>query len=165
MKEGSLPMPMLIEHIDAIARRKGRDVLYVIFHERLSQHFDWEASSVRQRIIGWLDENRIEWKPCGHVADGSVLCSYFDQVYIDVPFDETHPDYRRVRDYLEHRHEAPWCARRIPASGAQKPARPVPYPDRRCRGEGVALPKIDYWKHIANLDYHGNTAISVASCP
>lgn len=95
-------MPMLIEHIDAIARKKGRDVLYVIFHQRLSQSIAWEASPVRQRIIGWLDENRIGWMPCGQAADERILCGYLGQICIDVPFDEANPDYRRVRDYLEH---------------------------------------------------------------
>ena len=29
-------MPMLIEHIDAIARKKQRDVLYLTFHSKKS---------------------------------------------------------------------------------------------------------------------------------
>jgi hypothetical protein len=93
---------MLIEHIDAIARKKQRTVLHVIFHARLSEPFDWEASSARRQIIAWLDAQGIDWMPCGHVANDAFLCSYRGQIYIDVPFDESHPDYRRVRDYLEH---------------------------------------------------------------
>ena len=95
-------MPAVIEHIDAIARRKGRDVLHVIFHTSLSRAFDWEAWPARRRIIEWLDAQEIGWMPCGHVASESFMCSYRGQIYIDVPFDETHPAYRRVRDYLEH---------------------------------------------------------------
>lgn len=95
-------MPMLIKHIDQIGREKGRDVLYVIFHDDLSQHLDWERLPIRQQIIDWLDANGVAWQACGHVASTSFMCSYRGQIYIDMPFDENDPAYQKLRDYLEN---------------------------------------------------------------
>ena len=39
-------MPMLIEHLDAIARQKQRDVLYVVFHHPASDNEDREETLV-----------------------------------------------------------------------------------------------------------------------
>jgi len=106
-------MPNVIQHIDQIAREKGRDVLYVVFHKKLTQPVDWEASSIRRQIIKWLDDNGIAWRACGHVASTRFYSSYRGQIYIDVPFDERDPTYQKLRDYLEHpdgtmRYENAW---------------------------------------------------------
>lgn len=94
-------MPQLIEHIDAIARTKVRDVLFVIFHKNLRDRIDWERLPVRQQIIEWLDANAIAWKPCGHVASTSFMGPYLGQIYVDVPFDESDLTYQRLCSYLE----------------------------------------------------------------
>ncbi|HZW13949.1 MAG TPA: hypothetical protein VFF81_12255 [Noviherbaspirillum sp.] len=94
-------MPTIIRHIDQIARAKGRDVLYVVFHKELTQPVDWEPLPIRKQIIAWLDDNGIAWQACGHVANPCFYCSYRGQIYIDVPFDESDPTYRKLRDYLE----------------------------------------------------------------
>jgi hypothetical protein len=94
-------MPQLIEHIDAIARAKGRDVLFVIFHQDLRDRIAWELLPVRQQIVEWLTANAIAWKPCGQVASTSFVGPYLGQIYVDVPFDTGDPTYRRLRDYLE----------------------------------------------------------------
>ena len=44
-------MPMLIEHIDAIARKKQRDVLYVTFHPPKSDDEDfWGEQHIGKMI-------------------------------------------------------------------------------------------------------------------
>lgn len=94
-------MPMVIKHIDQIARQKGRDVLYVTFHDDLAQPVNWQRLAIRQQIIAFLDANDIAWQECGHVADPRFDCSYRGQIYIDVPFDDSNPTYQKLRDYLE----------------------------------------------------------------
>lgn len=94
-------MPQLIEHIDAIARAKKRNVLYVVFHENLRDQIDWEQLPVRKQIIEWLDVNSIAWKPCGHIASTNIMVGYKGQIYIDLPFDEKDPTYRKLCNYLE----------------------------------------------------------------
>lgn len=95
-------MPLVIKHIDEIARAKGRDVLYVKFHQDLRQDVDWAHLPIRQQIIDWLDANNIAWQECGHMADPRLYCSYRGQIYIDVPFDESDPVYHQLQDYLEN---------------------------------------------------------------
>ena len=67
-------MPMLIEHIDAIARQKQRDVLFLEFNSpnsqerfdeigRVDQRCDWRSLPSRLKVICWLDEQNIVWKP------------------------------------------------------------------------------------------------------
>ena len=77
-------MPMLIKHIDAIARQKQSNVLYVVFHppasgtqdaeEGLSaDDFDWKTLPIRQQIIDWRDAQGIGWKHCGHFAHEGLM--------------------------------------------------------------------------------------------
>lgn len=98
-------MPMLIEHIDAIARQKKRDVLFVQFHRyddtmKRVQENDWET--IRQGIIDWLEANGYAWQPCGHVASIGLTMSYQGQIYIDVPFDQNLPEYQKLASFLEN---------------------------------------------------------------
>lgn len=95
-------MPMLIKHIDAIAREKQRDVLFVFFHKDLAEIADFEHSKIRNQLITWLDANEIGWQPCGHIASENSMVGYMGQIYIDAPFDESDERYRKVRNFLEN---------------------------------------------------------------
>jgi hypothetical protein len=101
---------MLIEHIDAIARKKQRDVLYVTFNPIQmsdmdgwdSDSYDWEQDPQRETVCQWLTEHGIHWQHCSYFADESCMCSYEGQIYLDVPYDDNDPLYALVRDYLEN---------------------------------------------------------------
>jgi hypothetical protein len=120
-------MPMLIEHIDAIARKKQRDVLFIKFRLRrppwglLNADGDDENSAtsppestednepvaegedLRRTVCQWLTDQGIPWKPCAGFADENTLIGG-DQglIYLDLPFDDNDPQYQKVRDYLEY---------------------------------------------------------------
>jgi hypothetical protein len=114
---------MLIEHIDAIARQKQRDVLYVTFKSASANQadpdtdtdeesvanesddwlvFDWENDPTRQAVCQWLTEQNIPWQYCAQVADENFMCGYQGQIYVDVPFDDNDPQYLKLREYLEY---------------------------------------------------------------
>lgn len=110
-------MPMLIDHIDKIARDKKRDVLFLLFHlneaegevSEESEDIDWDdldfdhASCIpRKEIMEWLTANGIRFYPCAGVADENCIQSYAGQLYIDVPFDENDPVYQKLRDHIEN---------------------------------------------------------------
>jgi hypothetical protein len=110
-------MPQLIEYIDAIARQKQREVLFLTFdaddyfelgeeidEEDLVQfeETDWEKSPVRQMVIDWLNEKKFAWQPCAGPASENCIDGYTGHIYVDVPYDETNPDYMTLRDFLEH---------------------------------------------------------------
>ena len=104
-------MPQLIEHIDAIARKKQRDVLFIEFSDVMGQvgenggstsAQEWELLAVRQAVIVWLDREQITWCCCAGVADTHSLGYYAGQIYIDIPFDENHSVYQRMLEYLEN---------------------------------------------------------------
>lgn len=106
-------MPMLIEHIDAIARQKQRDVLYVVFHPPASGKpdeeeivaqgdVDWKTLPIRQQVIDWLDAQGIGWKPCGHFANEWLMMGYCGQIYVDVPFDSSQPSFLAMQAFFEH---------------------------------------------------------------
>jgi hypothetical protein len=102
-------MPMLIQYIDAIARKKGRDVLFVTFpacepgplRDR-GQRTDYQDCTVRNELITWLDRNGIEWEPCGPFANPNRMVSYWGQLYLDVPYDVNDPVYQNLADHLEN---------------------------------------------------------------
>ena len=98
-------MPALIQHIDAIARRKGRDALYLEFHPHGRaqwRDYRYDEDPVRTAVLAWLDRHRVAWQACGPIADPRRMLPYLGQVYLDVPFDEALPEYRLLRDYLEN---------------------------------------------------------------
>lgn len=102
-------MPLLIEHIDAIARQKQRDVLYVEFHPQTedleefdTEHYVWELDSRRQAFLSWLDQQAIAWRYCAPIASECGFESYQGQIYIDLAMDDNDPLYCGLRDYLEH---------------------------------------------------------------
>lgn len=97
-------MPSLIDHIDAIARRKQRDVLSIRFVTRETDRraYDYPQDPERLRVISWLDEHGIAWQPCGCVADENCMSSYRGDIYVDVPFKTDHPTYQLLQPYLEN---------------------------------------------------------------
>lgn len=98
-------MPAMIEHIDAIARKNGRDALYLEFHPQTrdeQRRYNHESDEKRDMVIAWLDEHGFKWKACGPYADLRRMDSYRGQIYLDVPFDESLPTYCELRDYLEN---------------------------------------------------------------
>ncbi|TAL46355.1 MAG: hypothetical protein EPN89_10505 [Methylovulum sp.] len=101
-------MPALIEYIDAIARKKQRDVLFVEFHpqdddeDSCFPRHDWEQNPKRQTFLHWLDGHAIAWCSCAAFASENGFESSMGRIYIDLPMDETDPTYCKLRDYLEH---------------------------------------------------------------
>lgn len=98
-------MPALIQHIDAIARKKGRDALYLEFHPQPFsewREYWFEDDPVRAEVLAWFDAHGVPWTRCGPFANPSRMVSYLGQVYLDVPYDESLPGYCALRDYLEH---------------------------------------------------------------
>lgn len=102
-------MPKLIYHIDAIARKKNRDVLLLAFHNGIT----WDSAYLygsadyqspdhpRQKIIKWLEENEIGWEECADIANETGWQAYRDQIYIDVPFDTDNENYKKLINYIE----------------------------------------------------------------
>ena len=114
-------MPLMLEHIDAIARQKQRGVLYVEFHpmaldpdagEDLSEHdiivwktmpdSAWQSLPLRQQLISWLDDQGISWQRCGHYAQVGVMMGYRGQMYIYLPYDTTLSAFRALQAFLEN---------------------------------------------------------------
>lgn len=107
-------MPRLIMHIDYIARQKQRDVLLLTFYDgwmdfpRQDKRKPWikefeKKKHPRSKIIKWLDKNNIKWEPCGDIASENGFASYRGQLYIDLPYNETDPVYKKLSYYLENR--------------------------------------------------------------
>lgn len=95
-------MPSYIEHIDKIARDKGRNVLYICFDIKKIPNFDYDSFQPRTELMQWFEDNRITVAPSVGVADENCIKTYQGQLYVDVPFDENDPDYIKIRDHLEN---------------------------------------------------------------
>ena len=92
-------LSQLLKHIDAIAREKNRDVLFVHFDHYV--HPDRDANSVRQMLIGWLEQQGIIYMPCLGVDQTVHSEIYLGGLYLDVPFDMHHKTYQKLSGYLE----------------------------------------------------------------
>ncbi|SAL49376.1 hypothetical protein [Caballeronia concitans] len=98
-------MPRKIEYIDAIARRKQRDVLLLTFFDDPSgdpSPHEWEEHPTRLAVVGWLDAHGYAWSPCGEVANERVMRSYRGSIYIDLPYCPDDASYRAVEEFLEY---------------------------------------------------------------
>lgn len=103
-------MPMMIEHIDAIARQKQRGVLFVEFQPSAvtaeagtsRSAVSWQNLPIRQQVIDWLETHGIGWDMCGSFANPSRLTGYKGQIYIDLPYDLTLAAYQELQNFLEN---------------------------------------------------------------
>lgn len=95
-------MPQIIEHIDKIARDKKRDVLFVSFDKDEFPDYDYENYKIREKIINWLNKNKISYKKCGHFASEHWWESYRGQLYLDIPIDENSDNYKKIISYFEN---------------------------------------------------------------
>ena len=105
-------MILNIEHIDAIARKKKGDAIYLEFTECVSVSqagkskahlaYDWKSHPGRTMIISWLNTEQIYWKPCAPFAVLGTLPRYSGQIYIDLPVNEDDPSFKRLQTFLEH---------------------------------------------------------------
>jgi hypothetical protein len=99
-------MPVIIEHIDAIARQKQRGVLYIDFRPTTDDEelfsYDYEDDERRQALLDWLDQQGIAWWRCAEVASEDGFEDYAGQIYIDLALDESDPKYCLLRDHLEY---------------------------------------------------------------
>ncbi len=98
---------MTIEHIDAIAREKGRNVAYIEFPRPATRQRQanawpednlvtkWKDLASRRKIVQWLDEQAIGYQPCAEFANECQMLSYRGQLYIDLPVDAISPVFRR----------------------------------------------------------------------
>ena len=97
-------MVALLYHIDEIARRIKRDVLWVAFEysergslekmpRRLRQH--------RSKIITWLSKRNIRYQECYGVFDGALEEPYRGDVFVDLPLDNSNADFVALEEMLE----------------------------------------------------------------
>ena len=102
-------MPIAVKHIDKIARKKNRDVLYIAFNkpkkedDSLQEYYayEFENDPVRDEFIKWLDENNIPYEMCGPIAREDGWEKYMGQLYIDIPMDENDKRYVKLNEHLE----------------------------------------------------------------
>ncbi|PXW98706.1 hypothetical protein C7444_102186 [Sphaerotilus hippei] len=101
-------MPMFIEHIDAIARSRQRDVLMVTFGPRIdptdeeAPRLDWEHLPQRIGLTQFLDQEGVIWQCCGPMRSDNGFGPYEGQIHIDIAYDPAEPRCRRILDRLEH---------------------------------------------------------------
>lgn len=99
-------MPQVLKMIDQIAREKQRDVLLVTFHKEdmsiFKNDFDYEQCDKRKKFVEWLDKNHINFEECFGFAPGAMSMPYLGQIYLDVPYDESNPQYQLLCQYLEN---------------------------------------------------------------
>jgi len=108
-------MPMILQTLDEIACEKQRDVLCISFHnplhlrkaEQLQARMEsnpegWEDYPPRKAIMQWLAKRSVSYKPCYPMLDhGWIALPYMGHIYVDVPYDLEHPQYRLLAEHLE----------------------------------------------------------------
>lgn len=88
-----------MKHIDEIAREQQRDVLFIHFENYIEDQ-DLEDNE-RDQILAWLEEQSIAYEPCMGLAEDGLIDSYLGDIYVDVPFDSSNPQYQALSNLLE----------------------------------------------------------------
>ena len=94
-------MPIILKHIDKIAREKKRDVIFINFNQEVFPSYDWKDYDKRNELIKWLDSNKIPYRKCGPIADEGGWEAYRGQMYIDLPIDENNQKYQLLCEHLD----------------------------------------------------------------
>ncbi|WP_228153458.1 hypothetical protein [Acinetobacter indicus] len=101
-------MPMIIQHIDAIARKKGRDVLFVGFSEMKIENHNYKELTERNELIKWLNDNNISFECCyGMASDNTIQQPYLGDLFLDVSFNQNDPLYIKLEQHLENKDGSP----------------------------------------------------------
>ena len=109
-------MTVAVKTLDQISREKQRDVLYLTFEdqsaaksenaEQLDEAFNWEDCATRKKIIQFMDKNQIPYQMCfmAQPTNGTLMLSmpYRGELYIDIPYDESNPCYKKLESFLEN---------------------------------------------------------------
>jgi len=82
-------------------------VLYITFHlgsffDESAMSYHWQEDPVREMICTWLTERNLPWEFCAEIANENLMISHRGQIYLDIPYDESNPDYIFACDYLEN---------------------------------------------------------------
>lgn len=92
-------MPQVLKHIDAIAREKNRDVLFIHFE---NYQEDGEGDDpIRQIVLDWLEDHEIAFQLCMGLEQEGFFDVYSGDIYIDLAVDEDDSNYRELCEYLE----------------------------------------------------------------
>ena len=113
-------MPQIIDHIDAIARKKQRDVLCLTFHtlpktaeneddrgiswvhdDEVELKIDYYDNPIRKQVLDWLDFMNIPYTKCAEVASENGWCSYRGQIYLDFPYDEDNEHFKWFGQFIQ----------------------------------------------------------------
>ena len=70
-------MVVLLNHVDAISRQLGRDVVWVEFNRELRVR-DWTKNNLWTETTDWLKENGFDWSKCFQIANTSILMGRYD---------------------------------------------------------------------------------------
>lgn len=92
-------MSQLLQHIDAIAREKKRDVLFIHFENY--EEDDQGDDPIRSIVLAWLEDHEIPHQPCMGLEQEGFVDTYVGDIYVDLPLDETDPTYQKLSEYLE----------------------------------------------------------------
>jgi hypothetical protein len=105
-------MPMIVKHIDKIAREKNMGVLYLTFCELFPDSdickevlgsFKYEECTERKQVINWLEANNIGHYECfGIKFDNFYMLGYSGHIYVDLPYDKDNKTYQKLESYLEN---------------------------------------------------------------
>lgn len=96
---------ILIEHIDEIARRIQRDVLFLEFNS--NRQIDISIPSPkengdRDKIINWLDQHSVPWTMCGPMMRKNYITGYQGGIFINVEVNPENVLYQSVLTFLEN---------------------------------------------------------------
>jgi hypothetical protein len=86
-------MSQPIPYIDAIAREKNRDVLFI--------HFEDADSPINEIVLAWLEDHEIAYSACLGLEEESLNEHELEHTYIDLAVDEDDLVYRELCEYLE----------------------------------------------------------------
>lgn len=108
-------MPMVLEHIDEIARRVGRDVLMAMppaaVYKRVmldslpesSEQADWETLDTRRKAIAFLEREGIGWTAYfGLEVPGLICRPYLGEIFIDIANEAADKNYWKVCAFFEY---------------------------------------------------------------
>ena len=94
-------MVELISYIDDIARRLGRDVMYITFDRRVYEGPP-ESWPARNELIAWCQQHNIETRPCAGFSTSEWENSYAGQLYVDLEYSPENAKFKLLDQHLEN---------------------------------------------------------------
>jgi hypothetical protein len=100
----------LLFHIDQIARVRRRNVVWIAFEYDSPggvENMPRSMKIIRNKIVGWLEKQKISYEPCFGIFDGALEERYRGDLFVEIKVRIKDPYFIELEKIIENEDGSP----------------------------------------------------------